>query len=594
VDTIELLSGRWWNWIVAASWQLAIVTCVVGALVALLRRASPRLRHALWLIVLVKVFLPPGLTAPWSIGRFVAPRVAAAGISLSPNGAIQKADSTETEDGSIAVDDDAAGIVAAQNDSRLARATKDAVGLSTRACLMLAWLTGLFVFAVVVLARYVEVLRVVREATVIDEGPIRVLAERIGLALHLQRLPELLATLRVSSPFLFGALRPRIVLPAALMADLNETELRAVLTHELIHWQRRDVWIGWLQVVGQGMFWFHPFLWWVNRELRHERECACDEAVLRLGEVRPQQYGDSIVRVLMAARARSMATGSLVGVFERGTKLQNRLEEIVNHESAARRFGWWSRLAVAALALLVLPIAPGASQPGKASDLPEKTPYPQIVSTTPKIGATDVAADLQWITVTFDRDMADGMSWTGGPPFFPQTDEKRQAKWKDQRTCVLPVKLAAGTYYRLGINSTSYRNFRAQGGPPAPPSALYFATKGANADVAARVEVPKIVSLSPANDAQDVDPSTTQLQVTFDRPMGEGMSWTGRGPKVPKMDNTIPPRWSSDGRVCAISVKLEPGHDYEIGLNDPHNVNFQSSFGVPLKAIVYRFRTAGK
>ena len=63
------------------------------------------------------------------------------------------------------------------------------------------------------------------------------------------------------------------------------------------------------------------------------------------------------------------------------------------------------------------------------------------------------------ITVTFDQEMGGGMSWTGGGPEFPPSPEGQKAQWRDKRTCVLPVKLEAGHFYRVGINSTSYQNF---------------------------------------------------------------------------------------------------------------------------------------
>jgi hypothetical protein len=48
---------------------------------------------------------------------------------------------------------------------------------------------------------------------------------------------------------------------------------------------------------------------------------------------------------------------------------------------------------------------------------------PQIVSTSPARGASDVDPALNEITVTFDQDMGGGMSWTGGGPEFPHTPE---------------------------------------------------------------------------------------------------------------------------------------------------------------------------
>ena len=100
--------------------------------------------------------------------------------------------------------------------------------------------------------------------------------------LGVRRVPELLATQITSGPFLLGVIRPRVVLPETSLDELNELDLRAVLTHELVHWRRGDTWVGCVQVAAQGIFWFHPFLWWAGWQLRHERECACDQTVLDL------------------------------------------------------------------------------------------------------------------------------------------------------------------------------------------------------------------------------------------------------------------------------------------------------------------------
>ena len=170
------------------------------------------------------------------------------------------------------------------------------------------------------------------------------------------------------------------------------------------------------------------------------------------------------------------------------------------------------------------PSAPGAAG-GQA---------PNIVATSPAVGATDVDPGLKEITVTFDQDMGKGFSWTGGGPDYPPTPEGQKAQWRDKRTCVLPVKLEAGHYYRVGINSTSYRNFRSEAGVSAEPSAIYFTTQGASGDQIQQMQPPKIVATSPVVGATDVDPGLTEITVTFDQEMGGGMSWTGGGPEFPR------------------------------------------------------------
>jgi hypothetical protein len=48
---------------------------------------------------------------------------------------------------------------------------------------------------------------------------------------------------------------------------------------------------------------------------------------------------------------------------------------------------------------------------------------------------------------------------------------------KDQRTCVLPVKLEPGKTYAIWVNSEKFNNFKDVGGRSAVPYLLGFKTK---------------------------------------------------------------------------------------------------------------------
>ncbi len=242
-----------------------------------------------------------------------------------------------------------------------------------------------------------------------------------------------------------------------------------------------------------------------------------------------------------------------------------------------------SALAMAG-ATICLPVARGEDGARLAA-------APRILKTIPEVGAKGVDAALTEVTVVFDRDMAKGMSWTGDPALFPSVDKSREARWADARTCVLPVKLEQGKYYRLGINSTSRRNFRSAEGTPVAASAIYFVTAGATREIEERLKVPAVVSLDPQREAADVDPKATSLKVTFNVPMGEGMSWVGGGPLFPKLPQDKKASWSEDGLTCTLPVALEPNHEYELGLNSASFNNFQSRWGVPLEPLIYKFRT---
>jgi beta-lactamase regulating signal transducer with metallopeptidase domain len=598
MTSLERFTEAWFDWSIAATWQIALLICVIATLTCLLRDASPRLRYGLWLLVLVKALLPPTLAAFWGVGAWGLAPVVESGWTVVANGL-----------DAAAVDDESNAVPQASADFSHGAPQS----LSPRTVLLIAWAAGCLALWLTVAWRYRRLAHMVCSMRRIDEGPVRVELERLAARFAVRTVPDLYVAERAASPMLFGMIAPKIVLPQSLVERLDPHALRMVLAHELVHWRRRDTWVGWLQVFVQGVFWFHPLVWLANASIRHERECACDETVLREAPCDRDGYGETIIRVLTAARGRSLVAANMVGIFERGSRLQTRLEEIMNFDPAKRRFGWLSRAALVAVALLLLPMAAPSVEANRADDPPTaaaqgapaandaaptapprpKTNWPTIVSTTPKIGANEVDPDLQEISVTFDRDMdVTGYSWTGGGEFYPPSPPGAGPVWIDKRTCVLPVRLKKGSFYRVGINSTSYQNFRSEMGVPAPTSAIYFATEGASRAVASRVRAPKVVKMVPENGATDVKPTLKMIRVTFDLPMGEGFSWTGGGPTFPGGTGQVP-RWSPDGRTCMLPVQLKPGSKYELGLNSVSHKNFTSKWGVPLEPVHYTFATQG-
>lgn len=218
-----------------------------------------------------------------------------------------------------------------------------------------------------------------------------------------------------------------------------------------------------------------------------------------------------------------------------------------------------------------------------------KSPSPQYKS-NPAHGATNVDPSLKEIVIRFDREMGPGMSITGDPALLPPIDAAGKPGWRNAKTFVLPVTLAEGAYYRIGINSKSHQNFQDSRGTPVPPSAIAFTTKGASKELIAKVATPHVVSTEPKIGAKDVDAGATELKVTFDLPMGGGMSFTGDVPAA----SGGKPVWSKDRRTITLPIKLEPGQAYQFGLNSPRHVNFQSAAGVPLEPVVFEFSTAAE
>ena len=110
------------------------------------------------------------------------------------------------------------------------------------------------------------------------------------------------------------------------------------------------------------------------------------------------------------------------------------------------------------------------------------------------------------------------------------------------------------------------------------------------ADLAARR--PKVVSMIPANGAQDVDPGLTAIEVVFDRPMAD-KSWSlvGGGPHCPETGKGA--HFDAQHKIWTVPVTLKPDWSYEFMLNSGTFDAFRSEEGVPLEPVSVTFKTAG-
>jgi GWxTD domain-containing protein len=81
-------------------------------------------------------------------------------------------------------------------------------------------------------------------------------------------------------PVVVGYVRPVILMPVGLMTGLPAEQVEAILLHELAHMRRHDYLVNLLQTVVEGLFFYHPAVWWISRVIRAERENCCDDLVV--------------------------------------------------------------------------------------------------------------------------------------------------------------------------------------------------------------------------------------------------------------------------------------------------------------------------
>jgi hypothetical protein len=161
-------------------------------------------------------------------------------------------------------------------------------------------------------------------------------------------------------PSIVGIVRPVLLLPAKIAAQLTPPQLEAVLRHEVCHLRRHDNLTSAIHMLVEAIFWFHPLVWWIGARLLEERERACDESVVRSGSD-PRIYAEGILRVCRSYLASDLAC--VAGVS--GADLKLRLEAIMT--KTVKELGIGKRFALGALAFAAVsvPVMVGLALPAQ-------------------------------------------------------------------------------------------------------------------------------------------------------------------------------------------------------------------------------------
>ena len=131
----------------------------------------------------------------------------------------------------------------------------------------------------------------------------------------------------VSSPFVFGIIKPRIYLPF----KMNGQDLEHVVAHEHAHIRRKDHWwkpFGFLLLT---IHWFNPLMWMAYVLLCRDIELACDEKVIK--ELGNEQRGDYTQALVACSVNRRMIAACPLTFGEVGVK--ERVKSVMNYKKPA-------------------------------------------------------------------------------------------------------------------------------------------------------------------------------------------------------------------------------------------------------------------
>jgi TonB family protein len=94
---------------------------------------------------------------------------------------------------------------------------------------------------------------------------------------------------KLSVPLSIGVFSPRIYVPACWF-DLPDVQQHMILHHEAEHIRRKDHLLLLLQTIIQSIYFFHPLVWMLNKQINEIREMICDDVAVSRSRTSPLVY----------------------------------------------------------------------------------------------------------------------------------------------------------------------------------------------------------------------------------------------------------------------------------------------------------------
>ena len=178
------------------------------------------------------------------------------------------------------------------------------------------WIVGIFAMIILVIKSSLRLRTLEKSALPLQNPEVHRLYHQCLEEMGIHRNIPVYSTAFLKSPIIVGLLKPCIYLPIHLISDYilsrsansegvcitgypngcNESDMRYMLLHELQHYKHKDAVASYLMNLSGVVYWFNPLVWYALKEMRNDREVACDTSVLKmLEEDAYEDYGNTLI-----------------------------------------------------------------------------------------------------------------------------------------------------------------------------------------------------------------------------------------------------------------------------------------------------------
>ena len=158
------------------------------------------------------------------------------------------------------------------------------------------WIAGILAMIILIVKSFLRLRSLEKSALPIQNKKVRRLYHHCLIEMKIHSRIPVYSTAFLKSPIITGLLKPCIYLPIHLISDYNESDMRYMLLHELQHYKHHDAIGSFLMNLAGVVYWFNPLVWYALKEMRDDREVACDTSVLKMLEEEDYaDYGNTLI-----------------------------------------------------------------------------------------------------------------------------------------------------------------------------------------------------------------------------------------------------------------------------------------------------------
>ena len=240
------------------------------------------------------------------------------------------------------------------------------------------WLAGILVMVVRTARSSLRLQNIRQSALPLQNPAIRRLYRHCLKELHIRKEIPIYSTAFLQSPVIIGFLRPHIYLPIHIISDYSKTDtdklcqascgscpsgmdglhqIRYMLLHELQHYRHKDALAGYLMTLTGILYWFNPMVWIALKEMRNDREIACDTSVLNMLE--PDSYEDyGMTLIHFAEKLSRPAFPFAAGLSGSMSQMKRRILNIATYETPTTKKRLTGMTAFLMVTVLLISMAP--------------------------------------------------------------------------------------------------------------------------------------------------------------------------------------------------------------------------------------------